>query len=564
MNLSKFIIKLIAQALIVITFFSTAQSKNIDKFNDGKYISNYFSGILLFNDSQYDSSAIYLKKLEGLENSHSQYSSRYLYSLINSGNFNKAYLYSKKLEKKNLNIYESDLIMGIYFLKNKNYDLSQKYFSRLDSRQSKFVLDNFIVNSLVNWGSFSNLSLEKAEKKIDAINPRFKNLKKIQKAFLHCYYASPNTDLFFQRLSTNKDIDFSRYNYFYVKYLTKSGKIEQAKKIIDTSLELFPRNVLLNQYKIDLSKNKYKDDFNCQNQSHVVAEILYIVANALSTQSLYNFSNFFLNLSKYLNNDFYSFDTLLAENYYEMGELEKSKKIYNSIGNNGAAFLWYASKQNAKILSEKKKKKAALKLLENAYKKHPNKNIYLKLDYAKFLKNNKKYNESVNVYSEILKVIDKLHPLYPEITDGRGVAYERLGEWKKAEKDLLSSLEASPEQAYVLNYLAYSWLEQGIKIEQSLKMLKKANKLKTNDPYIIDSLGWALYKLGKYKDSKKYLQNAVELLPADPTVNDHYGDVLWKIGDTIQARYYWNYVLNLEETEKLVKESVKNKLISGL
>ena len=135
---------------------------------------------------------------------------------------------------------------------------------------------------------------------------------------------------------------------------------------------------------------------------------------------------------------------------------------------------------------------------------------------------------------------------------------------KKAEKDLLSSLEASPEQAYVLNYLAYSWLEQGIKIEQSLKMLKKANKLKTNDPYIIDSLGWALYKLGKYKDSKKYLQNAVELLPADPTVNDHYGDVLWKIGDTIQARYYWNYVLNLEETEKLVKESVKNKLISGL
>jgi len=564
MNLSKFIIKLIAQVVIVITFFSTAQSKNIDKFNDGKYISNYFSGILLFNDSQYDSSAIYLKKLEGLENSHSQYSSRYLYSLINSGNFNKAYLYSKKLEKKNLNIYESDLIMGIYFLKNKNYDLSQKYFSRLDSRQSKFVLDNFIVNSLVNWGSFSNLSLEKAEKKIDAINPRFKNLKKIQKAFLHCYYASPNTDLFFQRLSTNKDIDFSRYNYFYVKYLIKSGKIEQAKKIIDTSLELFPRNVLLNQYKIDLSKNKYRDDFNCQNQSHVVAEILYIVANALSTQSLYNFSNFFLNLSKYLNNDFYSFDTLLAENYYEMGELEKSKKIYDSIGNNGAAFLWYASKQNAKILSDKKKKKAALKLLENAYKKHPNKNIYLKLDYAKFLKNNKKYNESVNVYSEILKVIDKLHPLYPEITDGRGVAYERLGEWKKAEKDLLSSLEASPEQAYVINYLAYSWLEQGIKIEQSLKMLEKANKLKTNDPYIIDSLGWALYKLGKYKDSKKYLQNAVELLPADPTVNDHYGDVLWKIGDTIQARYYWNYVLNLEETEKLVKESVKNKLISGL
>ena len=133
MNFSKFITKLIAQLLIVITFFSTAQSKNIDKFNDGNYISNYFSGILLYNDSQYDSSSTYLRKLEGLENSHFQYSSKYLYSLINSGNFNKAYLYSKKLERKNLSIYESDLIIGIYFLKNKNYDLAQKYFSRLDS-----------------------------------------------------------------------------------------------------------------------------------------------------------------------------------------------------------------------------------------------------------------------------------------------------------------------------------------------------------------------------------------------------------------------------------------------
>ena len=564
MNLSKFTIKLISQLIIVITFFSTAQSKSIDKFNDGNYISNYFSGILLYNDSQYDSSSSHLRKLEGLENSHLQFSSKYLYSLINSGNFNKAYLYSKKLERKNLSIYESDLIMGIYFLKNKNYDLAQRYFSKLDSRESKFVLDNFIVNSLINWASFSKLSLEKAEKKIDAINPRFKNLKKIQKALLHCYHSSPNTNLFFQKLSTNKDIDFSRYNYFYIKYLTKVGKIEEAKKIVDTSLELFPRNILLNQYKIDLSKNKKRDDFNCQNQSHIIAEILYIVANALSTQSLYNFSNFFLNLSKYLNNNFYSYNTLLAENYYEMGELEKSKKINNSVGKNGAAFYWYASKQNSKILLEKKRKKAALKLLETAYKKYPNKNIYIKLDYAKFLKNNKSYNDSVIVYSEILEEIDKLHPLYPEVTDGRGVAYERLGEWKKAEKDLLSSLEASPDQAYVINYLAYSWLEQGIKIEQSLKMLKRANKLKTNDPYIIDSLGWALYKLGKYKDSKKYLQNAVELLPADPTVNDHYGDVLWKNGNTIQARYYWNYVLNLEETEKMIKESVKNKLISGL
>ena len=95
-------------------------------------------------------------------------------------------------------------------------------------------------------------------------------------------------------------------------------------------------------------------------------------------------------------------------------------------------------------------------------------------------------------------------------------------------------------------------------------MLKKANKLRSNDPYITDSLGWALFKLERYKESKDYLQLAVKLMPGDPIVNDHYGDVLWKNGKEIQARYYWNYVLNLEETEDKLKKSIEVKLIKGI
>ena len=95
-------------------------------------------------------------------------------------------------------------------------------------------------------------------------------------------------------------------------------------------------------------------------------------------------------------------------------------------------------------------------------------------------------------------------------------------------------------------------------------MLKKANKLRSNDPYITDSLGWALFKLERYKESKDYLQLAVKLMPGDPIVNDHYGDVLWKNGKEIQARYYWNYVLSLEETEDKLKKSIEVKLIKGI
>jgi len=122
----------------------------------------------------------------------------------------------------------------------------------------------------------------------------------------------------------------------------------------------------------------------------------------------------------------------------------------------------------------------------------------------------------------------------------------------------------NPDQAYVINYLAYSWIEQGVKIEKSLQMLEKANRLKSDDPYIIDSLGWALFKLDRFKEAKEYLQIAVRLMPADPIVNDHYGDVLWKIGSKIQARYYWNYVLNLEKVEDDLREKVSLKLTTGL
>ena len=95
-------------------------------------------------------------------------------------------------------------------------------------------------------------------------------------------------------------------------------------------------------------------------------------------------------------------------------------------------------------------------------------------------------------------------------------------------------------------------------------MLEKANKLKSNDPYIIDSRGWALFKLERYKESKGYLQLAVKLMPSDPIVNDHYGDVLWKTGEKIQARYYWNYVLGLKKAEQDLKKRVKKKLIEGI
>ena len=554
--------KIIVKVLIVIIFLFTTPAKSLDKFNKAERISNYFSGVLLLNENQYDESLVYLKKLNGLEANHLNYSKKYLYSLVNSGNFKEAFNYSKSLERQKLDNFESKLIMGIYHLKNSNSELAKKYFFQAKQKDKRFVLNNYISNSLYNWSNLSNFNQAKNE--LEELDDRFENLKKIQNVFLNCYFDSPKTENLFLEITSDQNTDFSRYNYFNAVYETSTGNIDGAKKIVNSALKLNPRNLLLNQYKLDLDENKNILSFNCKNKDHVIAEILYIAANALSAQSIFPQSNFYLNLAKYLNEDFHSFDTLLAENFYKINNLDKAKKIYSKLSKNGEAFQWYSSKQIARIFLQQKNKSEALKLLKKSYEGLQKKEIYETFDYAEFLKNNEKFEESIPFYSIILKKIQKDHPLYTEATDGRGVSYERIGEWSKAEQDLLASLKVNPKQAYVINYLAYSWIEKGIKVKESLSMLEKANKLRSNDPYITDSLGWALFKLKRYQEAKDYLQLAVKLLPADPIVNDHYGDALWKNGEEIQARYYWNYVLNLEKTEEELRKIIEEKLIKGL
>ena len=550
--------------VILLITFSTIEGKTLEKYSKGENIANYFSGILLLNNSKYSRSYKYLKKLDGLEESHPFYASKYLYSLVNSGNFSQAYNFSKKLEKRKIDTIESNLVLGTHYLKNSQLDYAKKYFDKAKRLTDRSLLDNYITNSLYLLSSLKNIKLEKAESNLLSFDDRFENLNKIQDVFLYCYFNSEKTDAKFQSLLVNQKIDFSRYSYFYAKYLHDAGKSSQAKKIIQESLKNNPRNLLLNQYKFDLEKTKAGFYFDCNNESHIAAEILFISASALSSQSLYYSSNFYLNLAKYLNKEFQAYISLEAENFYNVEDFAKAKNSYKKLTNYGEAFKWYSYKQISKILIQEKKEELSIKLLSKAYNELHSKGLYEIFDYAEFLKNNEKFKESIKFYSEILDSINQSHPLFPEVTDSRGVAYERIGEWNKAEKDLLASLEASPDQAYFINYLAYSWIEQGVKINKSLEMLEKANKIKSNDPYIIDSLGWALFKLKRYEESKEYLQLAVRLLPADPIVNDHYGDVLWKNGNIIQARYYWNYVLNLEKAEKDLKDEVEKKLIEGL
>jgi len=275
-------------------------------------------------------------------------------------------------------------------------------------------------------------------------------------------------------------------------------------------------------------------------------------------------SNFYLKISLFLNNKFLTNKTLLAENYFYQKKHQLSKDVYQSIKKIGPAYFWHASQNIAEIILDKDGKKYSRKSIEDDFAELLNPNFEHYFQLANFYKNNEYYEDSIKYYSLSLKKIEKTHTLIPIILDRRGTSYERLDDWDKAEKDLIESLAISPDQAHVLNYLAYSWIDRGINIDKGLEMLLKANRLREDDGYIIDSLGWAYYAKKNYIKAEFFLQRAVELMPLDPVINDHYADVLWMLNKNIQARYFWKYILNLDDSEKKLKDSINEKLIFGI
>lgn len=175
----------------------------------------------------------------------------------------------------------------------------------------------------------------------------------------------------------------------------------------------------------------------------------------------------------------------------------------------------------------------------------------------------KRYAEAVEYYDRVIARTPKPEPRHWIYWYARGTSYERMKNWPKAEVDLLKALQLAPDQPLILNYLGYSWIDQKRNLKQGLAMIEKAVAARPDDGYIVDSLGWAHYRLGNYKEAVRHLERAVELKPEDPILNDHLGDALWQVGRQREARFQWELALTLKpEPEDEAK--IRQKLQSGL
>ncbi|HTV88360.1 MAG TPA: tetratricopeptide repeat protein [Stellaceae bacterium] len=205
----------------------------------------------------------------------------------------------------------------------------------------------------------------------------------------------------------------------------------------------------------------------------------------------------------------------------------------------------------------------AVALLKQAAAANPTL-VGAELELGDILRDKKDYADAVSAYDEAIRraAAAGLPERWSMYYD-RGVALERSGQWQRAEGDLLHALKLQPDQPMVLNYLGYSWIDRGEHLQRGMKMIEQAVALRPDDGYIIDSLGWAHYRMGDYAGAVKYLEKATELVPEDPTINDHLGDAYWRTGRLVEARYQWRYALQFGPEKRDIKP-IEAKLEHGL
>ena len=547
---------------IIFLLYQTSSFSKISDVNkfDQKNLSNYFSAVLSINNNDAKNSLKFLENSKILNDRHEEHFKNYIKSLVANEKVDLA-IKKIKYSQNNYSFLEREVILLVDNLINKNLEKSSLNLEKIESLidpddRYHIILSKVLKNYLE---VFKNNNIESYK------NNNFAELDDISLAFLSCYFDLKNTDKRFEEF-IEYDGSSSRYIYFYLDYLIEQNKINKIDQVLQNINQLNKPLLIAQSVKWIEEKNynKLNNLFSCKNEKDIIAEFFYLIANLYSSQGLFKESNFYIILAKYLNPKFTLNSTLLIENYMDTKKYKLVKNELSNIEKDNVIYNWFKVKKNASIIQETKNDDSALKFIKKEYGKIQNPSNKILFDMANILRNFQDYEGAIEIYSNLIQYSNYSAEEYADLLYKRGTSYERKKDFLKADEDLIESLKIDPDEPYVLNYLGYSWLERSYKIPEAMDMLKEAYSLRENDPYITDSIGWAYYLIEDFVNAKKYLEKAVKLMPYDPIVNDHYGDVLWRLNKKVQARYFWNGVLKLEDTEEELKKEIEKKLVFGL
>jgi len=343
----------------------------------------------------------------------------------------------------------------------------------------------------------------------------------------------------------------------YGRYLARSGNKADALKVYEDFSKVLPDHPLIVQ-EMKAINDGDKLPLLVDSPQAGAAEALYGLGASIGRRGGEDLALIYLQLALYLEPSHVMALLSLADLYESLKKPDLAIKVYERVPPS-SPLSRNAEIQLAGDLDQLDRSDEAKKKLEHVIADHP-KDTEAILALGNIQRGRKEFAECADTYSKAIDTIPNPDKSNWVVFYFRGICYERSHQWPSAEADMKKALELFPEQPLVLNYLGYSWVDQGAHLDDGMDMIRRAVEQRPDDGYIVDSLGWAYFRTGNYDEAVKNLERAVELKPDDPTINDHLGDAYWRVGRTLEAHYQWSQAKDLgPEKDDLPKIEAKIK-----
>ena len=451
------------------------------------------------------------------------------------------------------------LVVGVRDLKQKKYPAAQ-----LNINQSiRGPITDLVATLLSGWASYGAGDAKAAVAGIDKLTgpewyPIFKDLH--TGMILETSGKDKEAGTRFER-AYKLDDSMLRVSDAYARWLSRNKDGAAAAGIYEAFDKKLPRHPLVQEGLRDTKAGKKLPPLVDSAQAGA-AEALYGIGATLTRRGGEDLALVYLQLALYLQPNHPLALLSLADLYESVKKPQMAIKVYERMPASSPL------KRNAQIqlatnLDAADRSDEAIKILKGVTAEAP-KDIEAIMALGNIERGRKKFGDCATTYTQAIDAT-------PGVTDKntwvtyyyRGICEERSKQWNKAEADMRKALELQPEQPHVLNYLGYSWIDQGINLDEGMKMIRRAVDQRPDDGYIVDSLGWAFYRIGNFEDAVKNLERAIDLKPEDPTINDHLGDAYWRVGRTLEAKFQWAHARDLKpEAEELPK--IEAKIANGL
>ena len=517
---------------------------------------NYLAALIAGAETDTLAAATYFREALRYDPRNRELAERAFGASLTNGNMPEAFILAQRLIKNDPRNGLAHLALAVKAIKARQWDAARREIGA--SGGGARDVTALMLNAWIQAGSGATArALETLDKLKD---PRFAPFRDFHAALIADLAGNTNEANKRFKSAYGGEHTSLRVIDAYARFQARHGDRDEARRAYEEFGKLVPRHPIIVSALKDLAAGKTPEPL-VANAVAGAGEVLYGLGASGGQTNDSLASMIYLRLGLYLAPDNGLAIATLADSYERLKQYERAVDIYNSMPER-SPLRANADIQTALILEAMGRSDDSLSHLKAIVAEKPG-DIESIIALANLYRARKQWPEAASAYTKALDLIGQPASSDWTLLYSRGIAYERSKQWPLAEADFKKALELKPDQPQVLNYLGYSWVDQGMNLDEAFRLLRKAVDATRGDGYIVDSLGWAYYKLGRYDEARRELETAIELKPGDPVINDHLGDIYWKVGRKLEATFQWNHARDLKpEPEDL--ERILKKIANGL